>query len=252
MKKNKPKLVAVLACRNQSNRLYGKPLQFLDKKNKIRVIDQIIFSLKKINLFDNIILAIAKKKENIIYEDVAKKHQIKFIYGPEDNVIKRLILSADRYNADEIFRVTSESPFIYHELVQKMLNIYRESKLDAIFLDNIVDGSGFEIFSLNSMKASLKFAKGDAKEHVTKYIRLNKKKFKIIKFNAPKNLFRKDLRLTIDNPEDLIVCKAIYDKFEKDAPLFSLKKIINFLDKNSKYKKLISKYTLDGYKTMYL
>lgn len=252
MKKNKPKLVAVLACRNQSNRLYGKPLQFLDKKNKIRVIDQIIFSLKKINLFDNIILAIAKKKENIIYEDIAKKHKIKFIYGPEDNVIKRLVLSADRYNADEIFRVTSESPFVYHELVQKMLNIYRESKLDAIFLDNIVDGSGFEIFSLNSMKESLKFAKGDAKEHVTKYIRLNKKKFKIIKFNGPKNLFRKDLRLTIDNPEDLIVCKAIYDKFEKDAPLFSLKKIINFLDKNSEYKKLISKYTLDGYKTMYL
>ena len=240
MKKNKPKLVAVLACRNQSNRLYGKPLQFLDKKNKIRVIDQIIFSLKKINLFDNIIL------------DIAKKHKIKFIYGPEDNVIKRLVLSADRYNADEIFRVTSESPFVYHELVQKMLNIYRESKLDAIFLDNIVDGSGFEIFSLNSMKESLKFAKGDAKEHVTKYIRLNKKKFKIIKFNGPKNLFRKDLRLTIDNPEDLIVCKAIYDKFEKDAPLFSLKKIINFLDKNSEYKKLISKYTLDGYKTMYL
>ena len=252
MKKNKPKLVAVLACRNQSNRLYGKPLQFLDKKNKIRVIDQIIFSLKKINLFDNIILAIAKKKENIIYEDIAKKHKIKFIYGPEDNVIKRLVLSADRYNADEIFRVTSESPFVYHELVQKMLNIYRESKLDAIFLDNIVDGSGFEIFSLNSMKESLKFAKGDAKEHVTKYIRLNKKKFKIIKFKGPKNLFRKDLRLTIDNPEDLIVCKAIYDKFEKDAPLFSLKKIINFLDKNSEYKKLISKYTLDGYKTMYL
>ena len=52
--------------------------------------------------------------------------------------------------------------------------------------------------------------------------------FKFIKFNGPKELFRKDLRLTIDNPEDLIVCKAIYNKFKKDAPLFSLKKIINF------------------------
>ena len=38
MKKNKRKLVAVLACRNQSSRLYGKPLQFLDVKNEIRVI----------------------------------------------------------------------------------------------------------------------------------------------------------------------------------------------------------------------
>ncbi len=48
MKQNKHKLVAVLACRNQGNRLYGKPLHFLDKKNQIRVIDQIIFALKKI------------------------------------------------------------------------------------------------------------------------------------------------------------------------------------------------------------
>jgi spore coat polysaccharide biosynthesis protein SpsF len=252
VKQNKNKLVAVLACRNQSNRLYAKPLQFLDKNNKIRVIDQIILALKKIDIFDNIILAIAKKKENLIYEDIAKKHKIKFIYGPENNVIKRLILSANKHSANEIFRVTSESPFIYHNLVKKMLTKYRKSKLDAIFLDNIIDGSGFEIFSLNSMKESLKFAKGDAKEHVTKYIRLNKKKFKMIKFSGPKEFFRKDLRLTIDNPEDLIVCKAIYDKFKKDAPLFSLKKIINFLDKNPKYKKLVSKYTVSGYKTMYI
>ena len=40
--------------------------------------------------------------------------------------------------------------------------------------------------------------------------------------------------------------------FKNDASLFSLKKIINFFDKNPKYKKLTSKYTLDGYKTMYL
>ena len=252
MKKNKRKLVAVLACRNQSSRLYGKPLQFLDVKNEIRVIDQIILTLKKINLFDDIILAIAEKKENLIYEDIAKNHKIKFIYGPENNVIKRLILSAKKLNADDIFRVTSESPFIYHNLIKKMLTIYKKSKLDAIFLDNIVDGSGFEIFSLDSMVKSLKFAKGDAKEHVTKYIRLNSKKFKLIKFSGPKKFFRKDLRLTIDNPEDLIVCKAIYGNFKKDAPLFSLKKIINFLDKNKKYKKLTSKYTVHGYKTMYL
>jgi len=64
VKQNKHKLVAVLACRNHSNRLYGKPLQFLDIRKKIRVIDQIILALKKINVFDNIILAIAKKKKN--------------------------------------------------------------------------------------------------------------------------------------------------------------------------------------------
>ena len=72
MKQNKHKLVAVLACRNQSDRLYGKPLHFLDKENKIRVIDQIILALKKLNIFDNIILAIAKKKKILFMKILLK------------------------------------------------------------------------------------------------------------------------------------------------------------------------------------
>ena len=61
MSKIKRKIVAILACRNNSKRLYGKPLRYLDKKN-IRIIDQIIFALKKLNLLDEIMLAVPKTK----------------------------------------------------------------------------------------------------------------------------------------------------------------------------------------------
>ena len=136
---------------------------------------------------------------------------------------------------------------IYLELHQKVLfciisklrkccRKYKKKKIDAIFFDNIVDGCGFEIFTLNSMIKSLKYSNGDEKEHVTKYIRLNKKKFSILKISGPKKLFRKDLRLTVDNYEDLVLCKKIYKKFFKDAPFFNLNKIINYLDRNPKLK----------------
>lgn len=252
MKKINRKIVAILACRNNSKRLYGKPLRYLDEKKKIRIIDQIIFTLKKLNLLDEIILAVPKTKSNKIYNEVAIKHKIRISFGPEKNVIKRLVIAAKEAEATDIFRVTSESPFLYYQQVKKVLSKYKNKKTDAIFFDNIVDGCGFEIFTLNSMIKSLKYSKGDEKEHVTKYIRLNKKKFSIIKVSGPKKLFRKDLRLTVDNYEDLVLCKKIYKKFSKDAPFFNLNKIINYLDNNPKLKKLVEKYTSHGYKSMYL
>ena len=82
----KKKLVAVLACRNSGQRLYAKPLQNLDIKKKIKIIDQIIFSLKRIKKIKQIILAISDEKENVVYERIAKEHKIRFIYGDKTNV----------------------------------------------------------------------------------------------------------------------------------------------------------------------
>ena len=162
-------------------------------------------------MLDEIILAVPKTKSDKIYNEVATKHKIKISFGPEKNVIKRLVIAAKEAGATDIFRVTSESPFLYYQQVKKVLSKYKK-KIDAIFFDNIVDGCGFEIFTLNSMIKSLKYSNGDEKEHVTKYIRLNKKKFSILKISGPKKLFRKDLRLTVDNYEDLVLCKKIYKK----------------------------------------
>ena len=62
--KVKKKLVCVLACRNQGSRLYGKPLQNLDIKKKVRVIDYMIKNIKKIKIIKDIVLAISKEKDN--------------------------------------------------------------------------------------------------------------------------------------------------------------------------------------------
>lgn len=252
VKKSKLKIAAILACRNNSTRLYAKPLQIINQISKITIIEQIISLLKKKKVFDEIILAVAKGKDNLIYEEIAKKNRIKIKFGPENNVLKRLVDSAKKYNSSIIFRVTSESPFIYHQEINKRIAQFKKLQPDALFFDDIVDGCGFEIISLNALETSLKFAKGDEKEHVTKFVRKNKNKFKIVKIKADKKLFRRDIRLTVDNPEDLIVCRQIFSRFIKEEPLFSLEKIIKYLDRNPSLKKLFKKYTVKGYETMYL
>ena len=248
----KYKLVAALACRNNSMRLYAKPLQLLDIKKKISILDHIINLLKKIGIFDHITLGISNSSGNKIYEKVAKKHKINFIYGSDKNVLERLIKCAKINNATDIFRITTESPFIYYELIKKLWKDYKNKNLDALFLDNIIDGCGFEFISLKALKVSDKIGKKRHKEFSSLYLRENIKKFKIVKYKTSKKLFRKDLRLTVDYPEDLILCRKIYEQFKKKRPFIPLDEIIKFLDGKPNLKELVRKYTLKGYKTMYL
>ena len=80
--------------------------------------------------------------------------------------------------------------------------------------------------------------------------------FEIVKTKHGSNftleLKREDLRLTVDNPEDLIVCKAVYKEFIKDAPQIPINKIIKFLDMNHSLKELIFPFTEKGYESMYV
>jgi spore coat polysaccharide biosynthesis protein SpsF len=67
----------------------------------------------------------------------------------------------------------------------------------------------------------------------------------------PKELIRKDLRLTVDNPEDLAVCRIVYSVFKEYAPKIPVAKVVSFLDANPKLIEWISPYTEAGYSTMY-
>ena len=75
--------------------------------------------------------------------------------------------------------------------------------------------------------------------------------FKTIILPTPKELIRKDLRLTVDYPEDLIVCRKIFSHFRDKAPKIPIKEIVKFLDMNPELKKLIEPFTEIGYSTMY-
>ncbi len=247
------KLVAVLACRNQGSRLYGKPLQNLDVKNGIRIIDNIISCLQTLSFIDEIVLGISEGIENEIFCRIAEEKRIKYIIGDEIDVLSRLIEAGRFAEATDIFRVTSESPFLYFSEVEKIWKIYQQKSLDALFYDEIIDGCGFEIISISALEYSHKYGESKHRSELcTLYIRENLDKFRVEKVIPQKKLIRKDLRLTVDNPEDLAVCRAVYGKFSSLAPRIPIEDVVIFLDENPSLKALIYPFTESGYATMYL
>ncbi len=251
MKKSSRKLVAAIACRNNGSRLYGKPLQNLDVIKKITILDNIIACIKSLNIVEEIVLGISWGNDNLAFEEYAKLNDIKFIFGDEKDVLSRLISCGEIAEATDILRVTSESPFMYFDEVNSLWQHYIDSELDALFMDEIIDGCGFEIISLEALKKSHELGVDRHRSELCSlFIRENKGDFNIEKVLPPKELIRKDLRLTVDNPEDLVVCRAVYCHFKDYAPKIPLFEVVKFLDLSPNYKELISPFTEAGYSTM--
>jgi spore coat polysaccharide biosynthesis protein SpsF len=247
------RLVAALACRNQGARLYGKPLQNLDVADGICVLDNIIQSLQATALIDEIVLGISEGVENRIFERYAAKYGIKYIIGDEVDVLSRLIKCGREGKATDIFRITTESPFRYFEMDESLWANHLASDNDATFLDNIIDGCGAEIIKLDALEKSHRLGeKKHRSELCTLYIREHTRDFKIQRMRPPPELSRNDLRLTIDNPEDLVVCRKVFQHFKKSAPKIPVREIVDFLDENPHLIQLIAPFTDQGYSTMYL
>jgi len=253
MKKQiKKKLVLALPCRATGTRLYGKPNQYIDIDKKITIVEQLINCIKKIRCVSDIVIGIPYGNENEIFKKIAKKKSVKFIYGKELDPLGRIVKCGKKTNATDILRITSECPFPYFNLIDKYWKIHKKTSADGTFLEDIILGCGFEIISLSSLIKSHRNCKTKKQsEFSTWFIRKNYKKFNINKFSPPKELHRKDLRLAVDNPEDLALCRIIYKKFIKDAPMFNLKKIVRFLDKNPQLKNMVKPYVQKSYSTIY-
>jgi spore coat polysaccharide biosynthesis protein SpsF len=246
------RLVAAIACRNQGSRLYGKPIQNLDVEKGVRILDNIVDCLRTLPCIDEIVLGISEGVENEVFRSVAESKGLRYVVGDEVDVLSRLVRCGQVAGASDIFRVTSESPFLYYDVVEELWRQHQAEHADATFLDDIIDGCGFEILSLHALEQS--HDKGDRRhrsELCTLYIREHHAQFRIIRASPPADLIRRDLRLTVDNPEDLAVCRIVYGVFKNQAPRIPLSQIVSFLDANPKLIELIAPFAETGYKTMY-
>jgi spore coat polysaccharide biosynthesis protein SpsF len=239
LKKNeKSKIAAVIACRLNSTRLFAKPLQVVGKST---ILDLCINQIKKSKLVDDIVLAISNSPGKEVFIKFAKEKEVKFVLGDEINVLKRLIVGAKKVNAKIIVRASSENPFLYGTGIDSLIKKHVNGDFDLSYLGGMPLGTGVQVINLEVLEKSHRLGnKRHRSEFCTMYISENPTKFRIFRFDPPKQLNRPEIRLTVDTPQDLIVARIIQEKLGKGNSIISLKKIIKFLDKNPNIKKLNS------------
>ncbi|MDC0186399.1 aminotransferase class III-fold pyridoxal phosphate-dependent enzyme [Gammaproteobacteria bacterium] len=204
MKKN---ITAIIQARLGSKRFPGKVLKKLSDKSLIEIL---FTRLKESQHLSNIIFAIPDNDENIYLEKEIESIHASYFSGDEDDVLKRYYMTAKKYNAEHIVRITADCPLIDPMMLDEMLLIYSENNFDYMSNTNpptYPDGFDIEIFTYEALDDAYKNAIDDYdREHVTPYIHRNSDN---IIYNYQSDIDFSGLRLTVDDPEDLQLLEAI-------------------------------------------
>lgn len=236
------KVIVVLACRSESTRLYGKPLQLVGDKP---ILEHIYERIQQVTQVDNTVIAAADTPSKSSYADFAKKHDLPFVVGSEEDVLQRLIDAADSVSADVVIRAMTENPFIYWKGIDDAITKHIIEDADLTVTKNVPAGTFVDIHSVDGLKRSHR--QGDDRhrsEYTTRYINENPSEFTVAEISPPEHIQRPEIRLTVDNPADLLLVREIYDRLSDDqtgpAPL---DKIVSVIDDDPSLLKINEQYS---------
>ena len=228
------KVVATIEARMSSSRLPGKTLKNILGKPMLELM---LERVKQCKTIDEIVVATTVEPEDLSIVELARGLGVKSFQGSLDNVLDRVLNAAETYNADVIVELTGDCPLLDPGVTDHVVKTYLDNKYDYV-ANNLKAktypmGTEVKVFSLKVLDEvnTLTSDKFD-REHVSLYIYEHPQRYKLFSVDAPPELTRPELRLTVDVQEDFDLITSIYQALYKNGRIFSLKEIIDFVDNN--------------------
>lgn len=227
------KVHLIIQARANSTRLKRKCFEQICGKPLLwHVIDR----AKRCDKVDEIFVATTQSEEDSEIIKIAEQSEVGSFAGSEHDVLKRYYDCAKKSEAEVVVRMTGDCPLIHPPTVDAMVALLEEKKVEYVSPDPRHRSleTGLEVFTMGALeKMHKKAVKDYQKEHVTLYLRENPEEFSIALY-IPEQLFqRKDIRLTVDYPEDLALIRQLYEIFYRDGEIVDLKQVVDYLDQHS-------------------
>tara|TARA_Y100001936_G_C15935089_1_gene591578 strand:+ start:196 stop:936 length:741 start_codon:yes stop_codon:yes gene_type:complete len=240
------KIGIILQTRMGSSRLPGKVLMKADETNLM--LDYSINQLKYCKNYDEMIIATSNLKRDDPIEKHCKTSNMDFFRGNEQDVLDRHYQCAKKYSLSHIVRIPSDKPLIDPEIVDSIIEFFKKNDFDyvanfeitqknnsLIFNSTYPSGTEVEIFSFNALEKAWKNAKtSDEREHVTPYLYLNPKIFKIKHIQQTENLSH--FRWSLDYENDMYLIREIIKRIS-NRPILT-NDIIKLLNENPQLYKI--------------
>jgi spore coat polysaccharide biosynthesis protein SpsF len=220
-----------------STRLPGKVMLSLSGKY---VIERVLERLEESGNIDEVVVATSTGKQDDIIEEIMSD-KVKVHRGSEEDVLKRMFEAAEKSDADKVVRITGDCPLLSPKVVDKVVE--KLHKEDADYAANIIErtfprGLDVESFTFSSFKeVEDKSDQEHQREHVTPLYR-ESDEFEKVKvessevFDEKKLIDRTDLRLTLDEAEDYLLLRKLFEDLD-DEELFEEQEIVRKLEEEN-------------------
>lgn len=218
----------LITARMKSTRL---PKKLTLEINNREIIRWMIDRIKLAKSIDDIIICTSNNSQDDILVEIAKEEKIKVFRGHEDDVIQRLYDASVSFGLDYALNITADCPLVSVEYIEKIIEKYKET--DADFIRTLDLPHGFFSYGLKieAMRKVCEIKEGIETEVWGRYF-TDSGLFNVVDIEIPKEIVRKDFRLTLDYPQDFEFLKNVYSHFGKNTYKTSTYDIIKYLDLN--------------------
>jgi len=214
-------IVAIVQARLGSKRLPNKVIKPI---NGLPMIEVLLARLSKSKLITKIVVATSEDDVDKKLKKLINKLGYDCEQGSKDDVLKRYITVAEKYEANIIVRITGDCPLVDPDLVDQVINKFINDSVD--YCSNTIpatypDGLDVEVFTIEALKKSSSMTTNSSDlEHVTPYLK-ESGNFKTSCLENHNDL--SEMRWTVDESIDLEVVDTIFKSFAPDLNFSWLK-----------------------------
>ncbi|HEV8255114.1 MAG TPA: glycosyltransferase family protein [Vicinamibacteria bacterium] len=167
---------------------------------------------------DGVALATASGADNDPLAQLAQGLAVPVFRGDEDDVLRRHLDCARWLDADHVVRVTGDNPLTDLETLERLVALHLREGADYTYVpgDALLMGILPEVVSRAALERS--WARGEPRhrsELMTLYIKEHPEEFRIVTGELPEGLYRPEYRLTVDEPEDVALMQALFERLPR-------------------------------------
>ncbi len=217
------KVLAITQARYGSTRLPAKILKEVNGQTLLEIHLKRILQTKTI---DKLKIATTDEEGSKFIVEVADKVGVEYFKGSVDDVLSRFYGTAESEKPDYVIRLTSDCPLIDPNVIDAVVTFAIEHpEYDYVHTEakSFPDGLDTEVMKFAAIEKAYKEANlKSEREHVTPYIWKNGTAeggtiFNTYNYPNPEGEYNADdYRITIDEPEDFEVIKALIENLGID------------------------------------
>jgi spore coat polysaccharide biosynthesis protein SpsF len=205
----------IIAARMGSQRLPGKALLPL---KGLPMIAFIIRRLLRSELVKSYVLATTSLKEDDELEIIARNEGIDVFRGESEDVVKRFVDAAAKFDLEYVVRVTGDCPFVDGDSLDYCLGIAQQSKdFDLATTKSYFPvGIDYEIYNSKTMEfLNKKHLTPEEREHLTLAFYNEPQSFQIIPLQPPGSWPKVSEHFTVDQISDYHFVKSVVDSTDE-------------------------------------
>ena len=214
------KVLAITQARYGSTRL---PAKILKEVGGVTLLETHLKRILQSELISKLKIATTPEEGASYITAIADKLGVEYHKGSVDDVLDRFYQTALPEHPDYIVRLTSDCPLIDPAIIDQVIKTCIDGGYDYAsntLIPTFPDGMDVEAFKFSALEKAWKEARLQSEhEHVTPYIKKNSSVMggSLFKsFNVTAEQDRSELRITVDEPRDFELIKALIENVGPD------------------------------------